>query len=58
MTPEQVIRFFGNQTKAAVALEYTRAAVSLWKIKGHIPKHAQKWIAYKTGGKLKESWKR
>jgi len=58
MTPTQLIRFYKSQAAAARALGYTRSTVHLWVRDGKIPKHAQKWIASVSGGKLKESWKK
>lgn len=52
MTHEDVVRYFGNGTKAANALGYSRQAVSQWKRVG-IPFEAQSRIQLKTKGRLK-----
>lgn len=58
MTPKQVIRRYGSQAKAATALGYKRATISVWVKNDKVPKHAQKYIASLTGGKLKTEWEK
>ena len=41
-TPKQLVAYFGNQTKAADALGYTKAAVSFWVKNGKLPRNVEK----------------
>lgn len=53
MNPEQVIEYFGGQTKLADLLDVSRQAVSNWKIRGKIPLPMQVEISYFSQGKFK-----
>ncbi len=53
MTPEQVIRHYGSEDAAAVALKLTRQAVNYWKRKKEIPLRTQALIQLRTNGALK-----
>ena len=53
MSPKQVVRHFGSQSKAARALKCSRAAVSKWMAQDRIPFPTQCVIQHKTEGKLK-----
>ena len=53
MSPKQVVRHFGSQTKAAKALGVTRAAVNNWLRRGRVPFPTQCTIKHFTNGALK-----
>ena len=53
MTPEQVIKHYGGERQAAVALNVTRQAVNYWKRAKTIPYRTQAWIQLHTDGALK-----
>lgn len=53
MKYRDAIRFYGQPTKLATALGYTRQAVDNWRKRGFIPELAQRKIEDATGGKLK-----
>lgn len=57
MTPEQVIKYFGNDVKVAAALGLSQRCVQLWVKKGEISWLNQCAIAYISGGKLKVAQK-
>ena len=52
MTHQDLVGLFGNASKAAKALGYSRQAVSQWKERG-IPFEAQYRIQMKTKGRLR-----
>lgn len=52
MTHADLVKHFGNSNRAALALGYSRQALSKWKRKG-IPFDAQYTIQMKTKGALK-----
>jgi hypothetical protein len=52
MTHHDLVDHFGNASKAAKALGYSRQAVSQWKDRG-IPFEAQYRIQMKTKGRLR-----
>jgi len=56
MTPKQIIRKYGSQSKAAEALGYQRATISVWVKNDRIPRHAQKYIRAITG--MKVEWEK
>jgi len=41
-TPNQLVRYFGTQQKAADELGYTQQNISLWVKNGKLPRHVQK----------------
>ncbi len=55
MTPNQVIKHFGSENKAALNLDITRQCIYIWNQKGEIPLWSQYAIAWKTNGVLKPS---
>ena len=52
MTHQDLVGHFGNASKAAKALGYSRQAVSQWKDRG-IPFEAQYRIQMRTKGRLR-----
>lgn len=53
MTPREVIAYFGNQNRTAIALEISREAVRKWVDRGAVPKLRQYQIEKVTKGALK-----
>ena len=53
MTPDQLIKHYGGEQKAADALQVTRQAVNYWKRMKVIPTRTQAWIQLHTNGALK-----
>lgn len=53
MTPQQVVKHFGTQRKAAAALDLTQPTISNWVIRGRVPAGAQLRVQAATRGKLK-----
>lgn len=53
MSPTELINYFGNQSKAAIALELKQPNISRWVAKGSIPILRQYQIESLTKGKLK-----
>lgn len=53
MTLEEVIEYYGNQSKVARALHISRAALTEWKKRGYVPLVQQYRLEKITKGKLK-----
>ena len=53
MTPEQIIKHYGDEKAAADALGVTRQIINYWKQKGEVPIRTQSLIQLLTKGKLK-----
>lgn len=53
MTPREVIAYFGNQNRTAIALDISREAVRKWVARGAVPKLRQYQIEKVTKGALK-----
>lgn len=59
MTVDQIIKYYGGKTLAAVALGYTLQSLRDWrKAKNGIPLRTQCMIEIETGGRLKAERKR
>ena len=52
MKVDQIARYYGNQSKAAEKLGYTRATISIWKKRG-VPLKQQYRLERITAGKLR-----
>jgi len=52
MKHKDVIKYFGNATKAAASLDVTTQTIHRWEREGGIPLNAQKAIAWDTKGQL------
>jgi len=53
MSPDQVVEFFGTQSKAAKALGIVQSSISEWVIAGAVPEARQYQIELATGGALR-----
>jgi len=53
MTPGQLVRHFGSEAKAAIALGYTRQYIYKLIKNNRIPLRTQERIEFKTSGALK-----
>jgi DNA-binding transcriptional regulator YdaS (Cro superfamily) len=53
MKTDDVVKFFGTQVKAAIALGIRQSAIANWVMRGFIPPLRQLHIEKVTRGKLK-----
>lgn len=57
VTPDNVIKHYGGEKQAALALEVTRQAINYWKSRKCIPLRTQALIQLRTNGALKANSK-
>jgi hypothetical protein len=53
MTPQEIVRYYGDKSKAARGLGMARRTIQNWCSAKSVPHKTQHWVEFKTGGKLK-----
>ena len=53
MTPQEIVRYYGDKSKAARGLGVVRRTIQNWCTAKRIPPRTQHWIEFETGGALK-----